>query len=253
MVWNGQLVDESEVDISVLSPTIMYGHGVFETMRTYGGKIFELSRHIDRLKNSAKLVKLDVEVPGVDYFEGCFEMLGMNDGEYRCKIMVCKEGILCMVVPFEPDLKQIENGIKCISMNMDRCLPNAKKISYVDSHVGALKAKESGVGETLLVGNDGVVTEGAYSNLFWVVDGQIYTNPIERVLPGVTRSVVMELFEVVEKEISLHELLMSDEVFITKTTLGVVPVVGVDDVDFGVGTITQQIQEEFNQYIKCGM
>lgn len=254
VVWNGRLVDESEVVISAMSPTVMYGHGVFETMRTYNGKIFEMERHLKRLRKSLELVKLDIEMPDRDYFESCFEMLDFEERqEYRCKILVCKEGFLCMALGVDFDESLLVEGIKCGVMKIDRSIPGAKKISYVDSHVAALQARENKVGETLLVASDGIVTEGAYSNVFWVKGDKIFTTSVERVLPGITREIVMELVYVEEVEVGLEALKEADEVFLTKTTLGVVPVVEIDGLKFEIGNMTREIQEKFNEYVKCGM
>jgi branched-chain amino acid aminotransferase len=147
----------------------------------------------------------------------------------------------------------LKTGVKCGVVQMDRSIPGAKKISYADSHVAALQAREDGVGETLLVASDGVVTEGAYSNVFWVKDGQVYTTSVDRVLPGITREIVMELVEVEEVEVGLVALKEADEVFLTKTTLGVVPIIEIDGVDFEEGNVTREIQQKFNEYVKCGM
>ncbi|HCY84969.1 MAG TPA: branched-chain amino acid aminotransferase, partial [Desulfobacteraceae bacterium] len=129
-------------------------------------------------------------------------------------------------------------GIKVITHHEERAMPEAKKTDYVPAAMAQKKAKAVGAVEAIYISADGYALEATTSNLFAFVRGSLVT-PAQGVLKGITRKAVLALasdkFRVVERAIALEELLTAEEVFITGTNKGVVPVVQIDDTVIGTG------------------
>lgn len=183
-------------------------------MRTYGEEIFKFEEHMERLKRSAEIVgmELPVGIPEirVDRFPS------------RIKVTATPEGFEVEVRDLEID-EAVYDGIEVVFVEAERSNPEAKALPYDVCHDAHKLAEDAGCGEAVLVDRDGFVTEGAYSNVFWVKNGEVFTRE-DGVLPGITRGVVSELIPVSFGKVTPDELKDMDEIFITKTTTGVVPI-----------------------------
>jgi D-alanine transaminase len=162
------------------------------------------------------------------------------------------------VTPIVPAVKEREQGIKVITVEdirWQRC--DIKAIGLLASVLARNRARAVGADEALFVRN-GVLTEGTHTNLFMVKNGVVLTHPLNNhILPGVTRTVVLELcmrvgIEVEERFVQETELVEMDEVFVTSTTWEVVPVVMVNGQavgNGGLGIITRRLQQAFKEFI----
>lgn len=206
--------------------------GVFETLRTYDGEIFKLDEHLARLEHSAKLLRFDLPVSIQDI--GAFLKKAVeenpthlaNPSELRLKCVATSEHVYIQTMPLLID-PSIYKGVPVISVMSTRRQPTAKALPYNKSFEAHTLARKQGAYEAILVDKKGEVTEGAYSNIFWVKDGKIYTRK-EGVLEGITRKVVLDLVPVKFQNILLEELKKVDELFLTKTTTGPVPITSID-------------------------
>lgn len=227
--------------------------GVFETLRTYDGNIFKLSEHLARLKHSAKLLRFELPVSIQDI--GAFLQKVVEEHpasaspshELRLKCVATSEHIYIQTLPLLVD-PSIYKGVPAISVESTRRQPSAKALPYSASFEAHSLAREQGAYEAILVDKKGEVTEGAYSNIFWIKAGKVYTRK-EGVLEGITRKGVLELMPVEFQNISIEELKKMDEVFLTKTTTGPVPIIAVDKQVIGngkPGPMTQKILKHFN-------
>ena len=169
--------------------------------------------------------------------------------EVIVKVVVTLNDVAIRVSPLVVD-PIIYKGVSATFYRVDRRKPKAKALPYNKSFEAHEYAVSRGFYETLLVNKRGQVKEGAYSNLFWVKDGQVFT--VGRgVLEGVTRSLVCNSIPVRFAEITPEELKKAREVFITKTSTGVVPTVSIDGVKIGdgqIGKISQQLNSYFLQF-----
>ncbi len=252
-----------------------FADGVYEVMRTYGGRIFRLNEHLKRFRNSLKAVQ--IELPDVEHIgEICVELMERNGfsgrdvffyiqatrGVWQRNLLFPPKEVLptlyISVTEIVPPEREREQGIRAITVEdirWQRC--DIKAIGLLASVLARNQAQAAGAEEAIFVRN-GILTEGTHTNLFLVKNGRVFTHPLNRhILPGVTRTVVLELcarlgIEVIETGVRENEISGMDEVFVTSTTWEVVPVVMVNGRPVGAGVpgvICRTLQAEFRKYV----
>ena len=249
---NGKFASADQAVIPVDDLAVLRGLGVFELMRTYSRRPFALMAHIDRLLASAGQIGLRHPWTRDQLTDIVHQTIERNPpGEVNIRVVMTggsspdfmtPQGaprLLVLVTPL-PQLPSewYEKGIKVITIVSERSLPGAKSINYIPATLAMAKARQQAAAEAIYTTPDGKVLEGTSSNLFIFQKNRLIT-PAEGILSGITRSAVLEiaaqLFEVELREIRLAEFLLADEIFITGTNKGIVPVVTVDDTLIGNG------------------
>lgn len=266
---DGSFVESDKAVIPVDDLAVLRGIGVWDLMRTFQGKPYFLKDHLERLLQSARSVNLVLKW-SIDELEAIvLETLDRNRemGEANIRIFITggsstdfmnHQGnprllVLITPIPLLP-LEWYTNGVKVITVDQEREAPEAKSLSYIPATLALNKAKNLGAVEALYVSRDGSVTEGTTSNLFAVLNGVLVT-PADKVLKGITRkailSLVEEMLDVELRAIDLKSLVSAEEVFITGTNKGIVPVVKINDTIIGDGKIgdkTRQIIKALDEY-----
>ena len=278
-IWmNDELVDESQAKISVFDHGLLYGDGVFEGIRVYSGKIFEFDAHLKRLYESAKVIRINIEMTVEQMASATQQTVkanGITDGYIRL-IVTRGEGLLG-INPFLCKNPQViiiadkiqlypeelyETGMKIISASTIRnhplaIPPQVKSLNYLNNIIAKIEAIDSGVPEAIMYNHEGFVAEATGDNVFIVRDGTIFTPPIEAGgLEGITRSVVIKLakkegVDVVEKNLTKFDLYVSDEFFLTGTAAEVIGIVGIDGRTIGdghPGAITKMLRKKFFEF-----
>jgi len=278
-IWlDGKLVDEADARISVFDHGLLYGDGVFEGIRVYSGKIFELDAHIRRLYQSAKVIRLEVPMSQgklINAIEKTVEANGVVDGYIRLVVtrgvgnlglnpFVCEKSIIFIIadnIQLYPE-ELYEKGMKVISATTVRnhplaIPPQVKSLNYLNNILAKIEALDSNAPEAIMYNHEGYVAEATGDNVFIVRNGVIYTPPVEAgALEGITRSVVIRLakeenLEVVEKNLTRFDLYVCDEFFLTGTAAEVIGVVEIDGRVIGdgkPGTITKLLRKRFFEY-----
>ena len=249
---NGEIVPRQNAKVDALSESVLFGVGLFETMRTFANrKFFRLERHVDRLLQSA--AKISVEA-GFSHEEICGfarQLAQASDSEIRrIKIVLFHKRLIVVSTAFKPDLS-IRCGVFLKSVRQRRALPEIKSTSYLDCLLAHRLARKEHFYDALLIDESSVAYEGSRSNLFWIRDSRLYTKE-NRVLPGITRAVIVEeLFPQVRFEsIRLKELTSADEIFITGSIIGIAPVLKIDNSPVGsgsVGNLTKTLMERYDR------
>ncbi len=261
---DGAFVPADQAVIPVDDLAVLRGYGVFDLVRTYGGKPFFLKEHIERLRNSAAEIGLHMPWTTRDLIGIVRETLSKNShGESNIRVVVTggsspdfttpqdKPRLLVLVSPL-PELPAAwyADGVKIITLVTERFKPGAKSINYIPATVALEKARRKNAIEALYLDRRDYVLEGTTSNIFAFIGPALIT-PGRDILSGITRQVVLavaaEHFEVQIRDISRQELMQADEVFITGTNKGVVPVIQVDDTIIGRGTpgpLTQRLTDD---------
>ena len=249
---DGKFVAAEAALIPVDDLAILRGIGVFDLLRTYNGKPYFLDAHIDRLENSAK--KIDLPLPwSHDEIAGVVKatLAKNNIPEANIRIVVTGGSSIDFMTPSGPPRLLVlvspipklpeawyTAGVKIISWEVERPIPGAKSIDYISASLALKKAAANGAVEALYIDRNGFALECTTSNIFAFVGGTLVT-PGRGILSGVTRKVVLELaeklFPIDIRDISRTELLAVDEVFITGTSKGLVPVVRIDEGTIGDG------------------
>ncbi len=280
-IWlNDGLVDEADAKVSVFDHGLLYGDGIFEGIRVYGGKIFELKAHIDRLYMSAKAIRLTIPSSPEELAkntEATVEANGIKDGYIRLIItrgvgtlglnpLVCKKGQIIIIadsIQLYP-VELYESGLKVISANTMRtpplCVsPQIKSLNYLNNILAKLEALDRDMLEAIMYNHEGHVAEATGDNVFVIRDGKIYTPPISAgALEGITRNVVINLaresgYELFEQNMTRYDLYVADEIFLTGTAAEVIGVVEVDARAIGTGRpgpITKILLDKFENYAR---
>lgn len=275
---DGRFYSEDEAKISVFDHGLLYGDGVFEGIRTYGGRVFEMDPHIDRLYASAQAIALDIPLSRGELIEAMMETIrrnGVRDGYIRLVVTrgkgdlglnpnKCpKPTVFCIadsIKLYPPEV--YEKGFKVKTLATRRNDPQAispavKSLNYLNNVLGALELRDAGVDEGLFLTTAGYVCECTADNFFLIKGRRLMTpHPALGALAGITRGVVMRLaaemgMEVEEGFYTLYEVYNADEAFLTGTAAEVGPVVEVDKRSIGAGVpgpVTLEITARFHEY-----
>lgn len=278
-IWlDDKLVDEADAKISVFDHGLLYGDGVFEGIRVYNGKVFELEAHMRRLYESAKAIRLEMPMSRDKLIEAVRKTTEANSiisgyirlvvtrgvGTLGLNPFVCEGGRLFIIadnIQLYPE-ELYEKGLKIISATTVRNHPMAlppqvKSLNYLNNILAKIEALDSNVPEAIMYNHEGYVAEGTGDNVFIVRDGVIYTPPVEAgPLEGITRNIVIKLAEeenlkVVEKNLTRFDLYVCDEFFLTGTAAEVIGVVEIDGRIVGdakPGPYTRLLRKKFFKY-----
>jgi branched-chain amino acid aminotransferase len=262
-VWiNGELLDQDEAKISVFDHGVLYGDGVFEGIRVYGGEIFRCREHVDRLYDSARAIALEVPVGKDAFVRAMRETLQANeitDGYIRAVLTrgvgtlgldanLCEDPqliIIAAAIQLYPE-EFYESGLEVITCGTVRNLPHAvdpriKSLNYLNNILAKIEAHRAGVREAIMLNAQGMVAECTGDNIFIVKNGELLTPPLSAgILAGVTRQVVLDLaradgIPAAERDMSRYDVYTADECFLTGTAAELIPVVKVDGRDIGTG------------------
>jgi branched-chain amino acid aminotransferase len=278
-IWlDGKLVDEADAKISVFDHGLLYGDGVFEGIRVYNGRVFELQAHIRRLYESAKVIRLEIPMTKDKLISAVEKTVKANevvDGYIRLVVtrgvgtlglnpFVCENGRLFIIadnIQLYPE-ELYERGMKIISATTVRnhplaIPPQVKSLNYLNNILAKIEALDNNVPEAIMYNHEGYVAEATGDNVFIVRDGVIYTPPTEAgSLEGITRAVVIRLakkekLQVVEKNLTRFDLYVCDEFFLTGTAAEVIGIVEIDGRTIGdgkPGPVTKLLRKKFFEY-----
>jgi branched-chain amino acid aminotransferase len=271
---DGKFVPKDEAKLSVFDHGFLYGDGVFEGIRVYQEKVFQLQSHLDRLYDSAKAIDLEVPVSKHEMIEIILETLRKNllkngyirpivtrgIGDLGLDPRKCpKPSIIVIAVEWGAMYGDLyEKGLRAICVSVrrnpaDALPPNVKSLNYLNNILGKIEANCKGGDEAIFFDTNGFVSEGSGDNIFVVKNGVIYTPPTLNNLRGITRAVTIELaknlgISVIEQNMGYFDLYTADEVFVTGTAAEVAPIVTIDGRCIGSGRpgpVTRQLMATF--------
>ncbi|MGH9225886.1 MAG: aminotransferase class IV [Acidimicrobiales bacterium] len=243
VLWlNGRLVAVEEASISPFDHGLLTGDGVFETLRVYGGVAFAARRHLGRLARSVSILGLPMPDPAVliEAMAAVAAANGLGDGRLRITVTggVSPLGsgrgsgpptVLVAAGPLAQWAPATDVVVVPWPRNERGALAGAKTISYGENVVALAFAHERGADEAVFANTAGNLCEGTGTNVFVTVDGQLITPPLSAgCLAGVTRDLLTELVDVVEKDVPVEALAEADEAFLTSSTREVQPIATVD-------------------------
>jgi len=252
---NGKIEKKQNAKIPVTSEAFLFGFSVFETIRTYNKKVFRLDDHLARLYVSADVIGFEPKWTFKKTYEAVVKTLEANKRwpETKIRVILMKESLIVMVEKIhEKPREMYKKGVKAVSFHGKRNLPHAKALADTFSYVAKQYALSCGAYESLLIDPKSYVRECAYANVFWVNDGVLYTTNKE-VLFGITRETVIELADFCQFEgIKYKSLRQAEEVFLTQTTSGIMPVVEIDGQKVGngkPGSMTKKLMKKFDKLV----
>ncbi len=278
---NGTFYEQEDARISVFDHGLLYGDGVFEGLRSYGGKVFRLREHLDRLWESAKAIHLEIPISLPEMTDAVNESLRVNEIDDGYVRLVVTRGVGTLGLdPAQTSDPQViiiadritlypeefyTNGLKIVTVSTVRNHPAAlspriKSLNYLNNILAKIEGKQAGCIEALMLNHKGEVAECTGDNIFLVRHGELLTPPREAgILDGVTRQAVIELaiesgLAVHEIPLTRHDVFIADECFLTGTAAEVIPVIEVDSRSIGDGTpgpITRDLIEKFHRLARA--
>jgi branched-chain amino acid aminotransferase len=279
-IWhNGKMIPWDEATLHVMSHVVNYGSSVFEGIRCYaqpkGPAIFRAHEHMQRLLDSARIYRMEVEFTRDQLVQAMLDLVALNQ-TWPCYIrpLVLRGYGEAGVNPFNSPIEVYlvnypwgkylghgaEDGVDVCVSTWTRIAPNtlpamAKSgANYMNSQLIKMEAILNGYVEGIALDTNGYVSEGSGENLFLVRQGNLYTAPLgNSVLPGITRDSVIRIAKdlritVVEQPIPRELLYIADEVFFSGTAAEITPIRSVDKIQVGkgvLGPVTKAVQKEF--------
>ncbi len=274
---NGSLVPRSQASISALDYGFLYGFGLFETMRAYGGRVFRLDSHLSRLAHSAEI--LGLPIGSLDLKSAVMDTIQANQlGEARIRITISigegeiapdpstcnKPTVLILAGHYQPYPERVyQKGFRAIVSSIRRNsqspLSRLKSANYLESMLARQEARAAGVDEALCLNEKGLLAEASMSNIFLVTDGILRTPGQESgILPGITRETVLELasqlgIDTFEDDIRLDELFHAQEAFLTNSLIEIMPLTEIDGKPVGSGkseSLTKRLMAAYRKMVR---
>lgn len=275
---NGRFVSEKKAVVSAFDHGFLYGDGVFETLRAYGGVIFSLPLHLERLRRSALGIGLDPpNIPLERVVQKTLKKNGLMEALLRITLSrgpgplnpsprFCTQPTLVIFTrPFRPPpLRFYYRGLWVIVAKTKRNHPSAlpphiKSANFLNSILARREADAVNADEAILLNIRGELTEGSTSNLFFVKKTRVYTPSLSSgILEGITRKVVLALalrngIQVAEGRFRPSALVNADEAFLTNTSWEIAPLTHVDGKPIGSGkpgVITKKLIALFQEHVR---
>lgn len=275
---NGRISGEQDAVISVFDHGFLYGEGIYETLRTYNGRPFLYERHARRLRNSAKMIALEIPFTDADLADRIRKTMAAAalPGEAYLRVLVTRgvgdltydleatptPSVVIIVKPqLDPPREAYEKGVPVVIVDVIRNHPGTvnpmiKSNNLLNCALAMQEAIRRGGFEGVMRNYRGELSECTTANLFIVKNGVALTPPLDAgLLPGITREFIFEIgrnvgSEVREQTLRDEDLFGADEAFLTSTTREAVPIVRVDDRRIGTGTpgpVTKKLLEEFRR------
>jgi D-alanine transaminase len=269
---NGKFVTKSEITISPDDRGFLFGDGIYEVVRWYQGAFFDMESHLERLKRSMRELRINWPRPDL-YPSICLELIKQNNLEDKPSMvyfqvtrgaaprthafppLTVQPTIYAYAWSFIPDTASKETGIKVMlkeDIRWSRC--DIKSVALLANTISFQEASLSGLKECVFVRN-GMITEASHSNLFFVIDGTLFTHPESNfILSGVTRKNVLRIaheagIKIREESLQENRLRFTQEAFITNTSAEITPVIDIGGNMIGAGVpgpVTRLLMGKFN-------
>lgn len=274
---NDQWLKAENATTGLYQQSFHYGNGVFEGMRAYetpnGAKVLKIREHFERLLYSAEKMYINLEYTVDELTAICYELLEKNNMQNAyIRPLVYTDENMGLQPESQANLfmcawewgKYYDKAAKVMTSSFRRPDPKSCHVEakvtghYTNSLIAIKDAKQKGFDEALLLDNHGFVAEATGANFFFQKNNTLYTAPRGNILPGITRSVIMELakkngIKVEEKHFTPEDVYHSDGAFFTGTAVEINPIESLDNNKFNKewqDTFGHELHQQFNQYAR---
>jgi branched-chain amino acid aminotransferase len=277
--FDGKYVDSSDAKVSVFDHGLLYGDGIFEGIRIYGGNVFRLDDHLERFELSARAIMLTLPLSRAELAEAVCETCRrnkLNDGYIR---LVVTRGVgdlglapwscanpttfvIASKISLYPQ-EYYDNGLSIVTVPTRRIAPDAlpptvKSLNYLNNILAKIEARQAGALEAIMLNAQGYVAECTADNVFVVHKGEIITPAASAgALKGITRATVFDIAKELsipmrEADLTRYDVWCADECFLTGTGAEVIPVVKLDGRVIGhgkPGPVTARVLGSFRKRV----
>jgi branched-chain amino acid aminotransferase len=274
---DGKYYDKENAKISVYDHGLLYGDGVFEGMRSYGGRVFRLREHIDRLWDSAQAIWLKIPMTKAEMTKAVNDTLTLNeikDGYVRLIVTrgvgtlgldpnKCATPSIIVIadhIALYPE-ELYRKGLEIVTVSVPRMpaaalSPRIKSLNYLNNILAKIEGMQAGCIEAMMLNHKGEIAECTGDNIFLVRHGQISTPPVDAgILEGITRDAVIGLAKesgiaVFEVALTKYDAYVADEIFLTGSAAELIPVVKLDGRTIGdgrPGPMTHKLTAQFKE------
>jgi branched-chain amino acid aminotransferase len=277
---DGRFYEKEEAKISVYDHGLLYGDGVFEGIRVYGGRAFRLAEHLERLYHSAKAIMLEIPL-SMEEMEGAVNesvrVSGKRDGYIRLIVTrgvgnlglnpaQCRKASVIIIVDdiqlypaeyYKKGISVMTSSLRRVSLD---CLdPRIKSLNYLNNILARMEAQRAGCLEAVILNREGYVAECSGDNVFVVREGGLFTPSAEYgALDGITKRIVIGIahdlgIKTIEGALAQYDLYTADECFLTGTGAEIMPVISIDGRVIGdgmPGLLTKQLMDSFRVEIE---
>jgi len=271
---NGQFLPAEQAVVPLNDRGLMYGDGLFETLRVVNGRPFRFAQHLERLMRGADFLKIKSPFTAKELQKVAAQLVEQNQMPNAVLRVMLTRGpgergytpgdeskpTVAMTLHPAPSLAEasvlewsmVTSAYRIASADPLSSFKTTSKLLHV---MARAEAKEKGADEALLINTNGEVAETASGNLFWIYHDKICTVPTGRgVLPGITRAVVLEIcqtmgLETNKRVIKPEALRNSEGIFVTQSVLGIVPVISLDGVPVKPSPLVDQIAHAYDELL----
>ncbi|HKB13257.1 MAG TPA: branched-chain-amino-acid transaminase [Vicinamibacterales bacterium] len=275
---SGAFRPAAAASVSVFDHGLLYGDGIFEGIRAYNGRIFKLERHIERLFDSAKAIRLEIPHTPAEVCDIVVDTCRQNDihdgyirlivtrgpGDLGINPRTCAAPELIVIArPQMTMYAAAERGIRVITSTfrrnaIDATSPSIKSLNYLNNVLARIEANDRGADEALMLDPQGYVAEATADNFFILTDAALLTPPTATNLKGVTRETLLAVaaglgIRAEERPFTMFDVWTAREAFICGTGAEVVPVLSVDGRTIGsgaIGSVTARIVAAYHELVR---
>jgi branched-chain amino acid aminotransferase len=249
---DGVITLASEAAIPATDEGLIRGDGVFEVVALYDGQPFAFEEHLRRMERSAANLRLPLDLEAVT--SDVWRLLAhVEPGPEHAllRIVLTRGGRRLLLTEPAPAVPSVAR-LGSVTYSPTRVLDGVKSLSYGSNMLASRLARERGFDDALLVTPHGRVLEAPTSSIFYVVDGELFTPPLdEHILASITRAMVLAATDASERVVTLDELLGADEAFLASTVREVQPVSAIDERSFDApGPVTRRTAEVIERVIR---
>ncbi len=269
LIWREHWLSDQEAVLSLSDPVFLYGGVVYETLRSYDGRIFAGKFHYERLENSAKYIGCKLPMDYQNFKDVLNEAVEKLNCDVSIRVLLLPKGKIS-TFEYNPDSSELIIYASPLTVRKsEEVVVKVSNIRKIDSlatpadfkSVGRTdillaKASKGNAYDVLMLGSKGQLCEGTFTNVFIVKDSKVITPSLESgILPGITRKNVIEMckslgIQLEERTVELSELYGADEVFLTHTSRGIVPVNKIDNWKIYKTEFASELSRFFEEYIK---
>jgi branched-chain amino acid aminotransferase len=276
---NNRIVPNNKAVISVYDHGFLYGDGIYETLRAYDGIVFLLDQHIDRLFRSASMIALKIKKTPDAVKKAVYKTLSANrlkDAVIRITVSrgpgptgldpaLCKDPTFVIIARefvHYPNM-YYKKGVRIALVDTKRNFkdalnPQIKSLNFLNNILAIIEAKKKGAYEAIMKNYRGYIAEGTISNIFFIKDRVLCTPGLDvGILDGITRRIILETardagMKVIEGKFKKDDLYNADEMFISNTTMEVMPVSEIDNkkISSMAGNLTKTLHKLYLKKIK---